>query len=98
MSKHHLQNLAEQMASKGHGCAPFHYGKSPDQVFQLKETGNMGTKIAIDNNSIQLRAYQIHEVKGGSEMDNWLEAERILRIDGQTASNFINEGNPNTQK
>ena len=28
---------------------------------------------------IQLRAYQIHQEKGGSDMDNWLEAERILK-------------------
>jgi len=29
-----------------------------------------------DDVSIQIRAYQIHLEKGGSDLDNWLEAER----------------------
>lgn len=28
---------------------------------------------------IQLRAYQIYEEKGGSDLENWLEAERLLK-------------------
>lgn len=28
---------------------------------------------------IQARAYQIHEQKGGSELENWLEAEKVLK-------------------
>ncbi len=28
---------------------------------------------------IQLRAYQIHLQKGGSDLENWLEAERLLK-------------------
>ncbi len=28
---------------------------------------------------VQKKAYQLHEEKGGSEFDNWLEAERILK-------------------
>jgi hypothetical protein len=78
MSKHHIQNLAEQIANKGHGSAPFHYGKSPYKADESMGSGNIQTKAAIDNNSIQLRAYQIYQEKGGSELDNWLEAERIL--------------------
>jgi len=66
MSKHHLLNLAEQISKKGYGSAPFHYG-------------NTQTKAAVDDHSIQLQAYQIHQEKGGSEIDNWLEAERILK-------------------
>ena len=56
MSKHHIENLAEQIANKGHGSAE-----------------------ADKNSSIQLRAYQIHLDKGGSDLDNWLEAERSLK-------------------
>ena len=33
------------------------------------------------NSSIQLRAYQIYQEKGGSDLDNWLEAEQSLKND-----------------
>jgi len=33
-----------------------------------------------DDSSIRLRAYEIYREKGGSALDNWLEAERILKI------------------
>jgi len=36
-------------------------------------------RIAIENDHIQLRAYQLHQAKGGSRLDNWLEAERTIR-------------------
>jgi len=32
----------------------------------------------VNDGDIQFRAYQIHEEKGGSELDNWFEAEQIL--------------------
>ena len=32
---------------------------------------------------IQRRAYQIHEEKGGSDLENWLEAEKVLREENQ---------------
>ncbi|MBL8012973.1 MAG: DUF2934 domain-containing protein [Candidatus Omnitrophica bacterium] len=37
---------------------------------------------------IQRRAYEIYERKGGSETENWLEAEQLLKEEqsGQTAS------------
>jgi len=43
-----------------------------EMPYQVSET-------TVDNNSIQLLAYQIYQEKGGSALDNWLEAERILR-------------------
>jgi len=43
---------------------------------------------------IQIRAYQIHQEKGGSHLDNWLEAEQDVKND---VSRLINEGDPNTQ-
>jgi hypothetical protein len=43
--------------------------------------------VETDNSSIQIRAYQIYQEKGGSAFDNWLEAERILRnLDHDTNS------------
>ena len=69
MSKHHLKNVAEQIAITGHGSSPFHYGK---------ESNSSQTKPAVAEGSIQLLAYQIHQEKGGSDLDNWLEAEGSL--------------------
>ena len=79
MTKHHLKNLAEQISNTGHGSAPFHYGKTPDKPSNLMDSGNIQTKQADVDGSIQLRAYQIHKEKGGSDLDNWLEAERSLK-------------------
>lgn len=77
MLKHHLQSAAEQISKTGHGSAPFHREKSQLQAseavsenIQMEETG--------DDSAIKLRAYQIHQEKGGSDIDNWLEAERSL--------------------
>ena len=78
MSKHHLQNLAEQLAAKGRATSPFHYGKSSYQTSNSVKSGDIKTKVEIDIDSIQLLAYQIHQDKGGSALDNWLEAEQKL--------------------
>ena len=85
MSKHHIKSLAEQIANKGYGSAPFHRVKDP---YLAKE-------VIVEDNSIQIRAYHIHHEKGGSALDNWLEAERNLKSD---VSRLINEGDPNTQR
>jgi hypothetical protein len=99
MSKHtHHQSMAEQIVNKGHASAPFHYDNTPDQANKTMGSGDIQTKPAIDNNSIQLRAYQIYQEKGGSDLENWLEAERILSNRDQTVSRFIKEGNSNSQR
>ena len=76
MSKHHLQSVAEQIANKGHASAPFHNEKKSYQVSEAIQSEDISTKVAEDNSSIKLRAYQIHLDKGGPDLDNWLEAER----------------------
>jgi hypothetical protein len=76
MSKRHLQNLAEQISNKGHGSAPFHYEKMPSVASGSRRPEDIQTKSAQRDNAIQLRAYQIYLEKGGSALDNWLEAER----------------------
>jgi hypothetical protein len=98
MAKQHLQSVEEQITKKGHGSAPFHYGKTFDQASEVFKSEDIATKVAEKDDSIKLRAYQIHEEKGGSDLDNWLEAERILGNNGQAVSRLINEGDPNTQK
>jgi hypothetical protein len=35
--------------------------------------------VTVEDSSIQTLAYQIHLSHGGSELDNWLEAEQVLR-------------------
>jgi hypothetical protein len=98
MSKHKIENVAEQIANKGHGSEALHNNKKPNQVNKATKSENISTKKSDENSSIQLRAYQIHQEKGGSELDNWLEAERILGNNCQAVSRLINEGDPNTQK
>lgn len=98
MAKQHLQSAAEQITKKGHGSAPFHYGKTSNQVNEASKSEDVSTKADEKDDSIKLRAYQIHEEKGGSDVDNWLEAERSLKNNDRAVSRLINEGDPNTQK
>lgn len=70
MPKHHHQSKAEQIYNKAHGAQPFHFEKTP---YQAKGS------VATDDSSIQIRAYQIYHERGGSDLENWLEAERALR-------------------
>jgi hypothetical protein len=98
MSKHKIENVAEQIANKGHGSDVMHNKKKSNQVSKAAKSENNSTMDADNNNAIQLRAYQIYQEKGGSELDNWLEAERILGNNCQDVSMLINEGDPNTQK
>jgi hypothetical protein len=44
------------------------------------KTQDISTKADKDSSDIKLRAYQIHLEKGGSDLDNWLEAERSLKM------------------
>jgi len=79
MSKHHIENLAEQIANKGRASAPFRNDKNSNQASEAADSENISTIEADKNSSIQLRAYQIHLDKGGSDIDNWLEAEKSLK-------------------
>lgn len=98
MSKKHLQSVAEQITKTGHGSAPFHYEKMPVQASEPMKAEDIQTKATVDENSIRLRAYQIHQEKGGSSLNNWLEAEASLKSTDRAVSRFINEGDPNIQK
>jgi hypothetical protein len=71
MTKHHHQSRAEQIDNKAHGAKPFHFEK---------RTYDSRGALAADDSSIQARAHQIHHERGGSALENWLEAERTLRI------------------
>jgi len=90
MSKHRIKNLAEQIADKGHGNAPFHQEKMNDQSSPAVKVERLQANTIEDDNDIKLRAYQIHLEKGGSDIDNWLEAEGSLRNNGRTSPRFKN--------
>ena len=78
MSKHtHHETNQEQRNNKEHGASPFHY--DPYQSSSAVKIQDNSTKADEDNSDIKLRAYQIHLEKGGSDLDNWLEAERSLK-------------------
>ena len=77
MSKHtHHQSKTEQIDNKAHGTPPFHY--DPYQLSEAEKSKDIQSQVAEQESSIKLRAYQIHLEKGGSDLDNWLEAERSL--------------------
>jgi len=75
------ENREEQMNKKIHGMAPLQHEKEPYLRSQSMQTENILREDAAHHHSIQLLAYRIHCEKGGAELDNWLEAERILRND-----------------
>ena len=79
MSKQtHLQGVAEQITKKGHGNAPFHKEKAYVQTGKTVESQDVHTKMLVDDVDIQKLAYQIFQEKGGSDLDNWFEAEGAL--------------------
>ena len=78
MSKHtHHQSKAKQIDNKAHGTPPFHY--DPYQASDVVKSEDIQLKGDEQEVSIKLRAYQIHLEKGGSDLDNWLEAERSFK-------------------
>jgi len=79
MSNHHHQSKSEQIYNKARGAVPFHHEKMSYETSVPKQSGNTLLKEAADESSIQLLAYQIYCVKGGSALDNWLEAEQIIK-------------------
>ena len=44
-----------------------------------KENGNIQAELPVEDSSVQSLAHQIHIGYGGSDLDNWLEAEEILK-------------------
>ena len=72
----HLQSMKEQITDKGYGSAPFHYEQAFGVTGVLSE--DIPSKIIVDDSSIQSLAYEIHRLRGGTCLDNWLEAERTL--------------------
>lgn len=82
MSKHRHQSKAEQIDNKAHNAVTFHRESVSEYDSTSAESQNIPAKAkVVDSHSIQLRAYQIYQEKGGSDLENWLEAERTLKDD-----------------
>ena len=78
MSKHtHHETNQEQRFKKEQGSKAFHY--DPYQSTEETKTQDNSRIVAEYEGDIRLRAYQIHLEKGGSDLDNWLEAERSVK-------------------
>ena len=89
MSKRHIQNLAEQIASKKQNSEDLYPKETHYQSNEeAKIEDNQVIKDDIDS-SIKLRAYQIHIDKGGSDLDNWLEAEQSLKSSDKAVSSLL---------
>jgi hypothetical protein len=43
------------------------------------EIRGIQNELTVEGSSIQILAHQIHVGYGGDELDNWLEAEEILK-------------------
>jgi hypothetical protein len=77
MSKH-SQKKKEYVENRLDGVISI----TPEKAYKIKEQNQLQDtqdNFVSDDSSIALLAYQIHQEKGGSELDNWLDAERILR-------------------
>ena len=47
------------------------------------ETESSESGFVPSYEDVQTRAYRIHQERGGSDLENWLEAERVLREEHQ---------------
>jgi len=55
---------------------PFHF--DPYQSSESIKSKGVPTKMLVDDIAIRQLAYEIFKEKGGSDLDNWFEAERTL--------------------
>ena len=79
MSSNYHESREKQMNEKIHGMGSFQHVNQPYQAGEPMQTEHILKKEDLHHSSVQLLAYQIYQKKGGSALDNWLEAERILR-------------------
>lgn len=96
MTKHHHRDKEEQINNRAHDKAQSEQNKRAHQNVGPNEPDNAQDNQAADDSSIQLRAYQIYSEKGGSALDNWLEAERIVKDSASDVSGYVTESEPNT--
>lgn len=79
MTKPYQESREKQMNQKIHGMVPLQHAKPLYSKNQSMHTENILNKEAAHHDAIQLLAYQIYNEKRGASLDNWLEAERVLK-------------------
>ena len=89
MSKYQHQTKEEQTNNRLYNAVRTRKKNTTSQRDELASTASREITV-VDDRAIQLRSYQIHQEKGGTALDNWLEAERILRNGDPTVSGLLN--------
>lgn len=79
MPKHHHKDKTEPVCNREQGVKPAPCEKMPSHPGESRESEDIQAKLLSDDKAIRLRAYEIHREKGGTALDNWLEAERESR-------------------
>ena len=79
MAERYHESRGAQMNKKIHGMEPSHRENEPYPRNEPMRTEHILEHEAVHHSAIQLLAYQIYREKGGTDIDNWLEAEQILR-------------------
>jgi len=54
------------------------FEQTPDQTSKSIKSKDVPTKKSVDDIAIRQLAYEIFQEKGGSDLDNWFEAEETL--------------------
>ena len=86
MSKHHAQKTVERPPHRVQGM-----NSSQQGFHEAGEPESIRRDLVLNQDSLKLQAYHIHEEKGGTAIDNWLEAEHLLRgISGKEAIKIVN--------
>jgi hypothetical protein len=98
MTKHHHKDKAEQIKNKINDEAQVAQNKMLYKKNAIGSSEKNGEKGIIDDSLIQLRAYQIYHEKGGTALENWLEAERILSQVNDNQFLTVKDDGPETYK
>jgi len=77
MSKHHQHKASS--VNRGNTSISI----DPESRGQIQEATSFGQELTPTFEDVQRKAYQIHEQKGGTDFENWLEAEQILKEEKQ---------------
>src|SRR6185503_19305947 len=93
MSKYQHLTQEEQTNNRLYSTVLSRKKKVPNLSDEFTST-EIHEMVVVDEQSLQRRSYQIHQEKGGTALENWLETEQILKNSGQTVSFYLNEGNP----
>ncbi len=96
MSKHHHQSREEQIDARIHDAQQDQQNNIPHKAAQQIAPGDPRNEAIGNYRTIQLRAYQIFHEKGGSALDNWLEAERAMSGKEKSDSKYVGDGDPTT--